>query len=158
MHKARQKVTAVAERHKDRWNKFFSRGDNLECARLLADQTKKSAQDIQRHTTRVMEEDYAEIWNIRKPLVWQVIGHVSETLTSPVSETLTSPVFETLTSPVSETLTSPVSETLISPVCETLTSPVSETLISPVSETLTSPVCETLISPVSEFNPNFPCI
>ena len=76
MHKARQKVTAAAKRHRERWEQFFARGDNLECARLLAGQTNKDARDIEMYTSSVMEEDHAEIWNIRRPLVWQVKGRV----------------------------------------------------------------------------------
>jgi len=76
MHKAKQKVIAAAARHRDRWEQFLARGDNFESARLLADQTKKDARDIEMYTSSVMEEDHAEIWNIRRPLVWQVKGRV----------------------------------------------------------------------------------
>jgi hypothetical protein len=70
LNKAREQLARASHIHVTMWNEFFGKGDNLVQANMLAQETRKDNESLEKERKTLMAED-AKVWSVDRMLFWQ---------------------------------------------------------------------------------------
>jgi len=70
LYKARKQLVRASDIHETMWHAFFGKGDNLAQAKMLAQETRKDCESLDRERERLMAED-SKVWRLDEALFWQ---------------------------------------------------------------------------------------